>query len=145
MSSIQSYSVPNLVSNYIKMHIKYSTIAMTRNNLSLNGFRKTLLKANVTVLFLILSHNATISRLNRIGRQLQLVELTAGEIGSELAVPFPFSSLHETSTQHARKSYPRENRYVPKKKLQKDYEGYIDRSWRAYMGINSLSLLRLTN
>ena len=78
---------------------------MTRNKyLSLNGFRKTLLKANVTVLFLILSHNATISRLNRIGRQLQMVELTAGETGSELAVPFAFSSLHETSTQHARKS-----------------------------------------
>ena len=120
MSSIQSYFVPNLVSNYIKMHIKYSTIAMTRNKyLSLNGFRKTLLKANVTVLFLILSHNATISRLNRIGRQLQMVELTAGEIGSELAVPFAFSSLHETSKQHARKSYPRENRYVPKKNFRR--------------------------
>ena len=46
-----------------------------------------------------------------------MVELTAGEIGSELAVPFALSSLHETSTQHARKSYPRENRYVPKKKI----------------------------
>ena len=45
-----------------------------------------------------------------------MVELTAGEIGSELAVPFALSSLHETSTKHAMKSYPRENRYVPKKK-----------------------------
>ena len=75
--------------------------------------------ANVTVLFLILRHNATISRLNRIGRQLQMVELTAGEIGSELAVPFALSSLHETSTQNARKSHPRENRYVPKKNLRR--------------------------
>ena len=46
-----------------------------------------------------------------------MVELTAGEIGSELAVPFALSSLHETSTKHAMKSYPRENRYVPKKKI----------------------------
>ena len=50
--------------------------------------------ANVTVLFLILRHNATISRLNRIGRQLQMVELTAGEIGSELAVLYLQSLLH---------------------------------------------------
>ena len=41
MSSIQVFSVPNLVSNYIKMNIKYSTIAMTRNKyLSWNGFEK---------------------------------------------------------------------------------------------------------
>ena len=41
---------------------------------------KTLFKANVTVLLLVLINNVNISRLNRIGRQLQPVELAAGEL-----------------------------------------------------------------
>ena len=66
------------------MKIKYSTIAMSRNKYS--SFRtaervwKTLFKANVTVLLLVLIKNVNISRLNRIGRQLQPVELAAGEL-----------------------------------------------------------------
>ena len=66
------------------MKIKYSTIAMSRNKYS--SFRtaervwKTLFKANVTVLLLVLINNVNISRLNRIGRQLQPVELAAGEL-----------------------------------------------------------------
>ena len=74
------------------MKIKYSTIAMSRNKYS--SFRtaervwKTLFKANVTVLLLVLINNVNISRLNRIGRQLQPVELAAGE----LAVNWPTTS-----------------------------------------------------
>ena len=78
------------------MKIKYSTIAMSRNKYS--SFRtaervwktpgKTLFKANVTVLLLVLITNVNISRLNRIGRQLQPVELAAGE----LAVNWPTTS-----------------------------------------------------
>ena len=49
---------------------------------------KTLFKANVTVLLLVLITNVNISRLNRIGRQLQPVELAAGE----LAVNWPTTS-----------------------------------------------------
>ena len=66
------------------MKMKYSTIAMSRNKYS--SFRtaervsKTLFKANVTVLLLVLINNVNISRLNRIGRQLQPVELAAGEL-----------------------------------------------------------------
>ena len=67
------------------MKIKYSSIAMSRNKYS--SFRtaervwKTLfIKANVTVLLLVLINNVNISRLNRIGRQLQPVELAAGEL-----------------------------------------------------------------
>ena len=66
------------------MKIKYSTIAMSRNKYS--SFRtaeqvwKTLFKANVTVLLLVLINNVNISPLNRIGRQLQPVELAAGEL-----------------------------------------------------------------
>ena len=66
------------------MKIKYSSIAMSRNKYS--SFRtaervwKTLFKANVTVLLLVLINNVNISRLNRIGRQLQPVELAAGEL-----------------------------------------------------------------
>ena len=66
------------------MKIKYSTIAMSRNKNS--SFRtaervwKTLFKANVTVLLLVLINNVNISRLNWIGRQLQPVELAAGEL-----------------------------------------------------------------
>ena len=37
-------------------------------------------KANVTVLLLVLINNVNISRINRIGRQLQPVELAAGEL-----------------------------------------------------------------
>ena len=57
---------------------------MSRNKYS--SFRKaervwkTLFKANVTVLLLVLMKNVNISRLNRIGRQLQPVELAAGEL-----------------------------------------------------------------
>ena len=57
---------------------------MSRNKYS--SFRtaervsKTLFKANVTVLLLALINNVNISRLNRIGRQLQPVELAAGEL-----------------------------------------------------------------
>ena len=57
---------------------------MSRNKYS--SFRtaervwKTLFKANVTVLLLVLINNVNISRLNRIGRQLQPVELAAGEL-----------------------------------------------------------------
>ena len=57
---------------------------MSRNKYS--SFRKaervwkTLFKANVTVLLLVLIKNENISRLNRIGRQLQPVELAAGEL-----------------------------------------------------------------
>ena len=39
-----------------------------------------LFKAYVTVLLLVLINNVNISRLNRIGRQLQPVELAAGEL-----------------------------------------------------------------
>ena len=66
------------------MKIKYSTIAMSRKKNS--SFRtaervwKTLFKANVTVLLLVLINNVNISRLNWIGRQLQPVELAAGEL-----------------------------------------------------------------
>ena len=41
---------------------------------------KTLFKENVTVLLLVLLNNVNISRLNWIGRQLQPVELAAGEL-----------------------------------------------------------------
>ena len=57
---------------------------MSRNKYS--SFRKaervwkTLFKANVTVLLLVLIKNVNISRLNRIGRQLQPVKLAAGEL-----------------------------------------------------------------
>ena len=60
------------------MKFKYSTIAMSRNKYlsfrTAEGVRKTLFKANATVLLLILRNNVTISLL-RIGRQLQPVEL----------------------------------------------------------------------
>ena len=68
----------------IKMKVKYSTIAMSRNKYlsfrTAEGVRKTLFKANATVLLLILRNNVTISPLNRIGRQLQPVELAASEL-----------------------------------------------------------------
>ena len=53
-----------------------------RHSEQLNGFEKpkTLFKTNVTVLLLVLINNVNISRLNRIGRQLQPVELAAGEL-----------------------------------------------------------------
>ena len=57
---------------------------MSRNKYS--SFRKaervwkTLFKAKVTVLLLVLMKNVNISRLNRIGRQLQPVELADGEL-----------------------------------------------------------------
>ena len=63
---------------------------------------KTLFKANVTVLLLVLINNVNISSLNRIGRQLQPVELAAGELAvnwqtasawSFLYIPLP--SLHD--------------------------------------------------
>ena len=54
---------------------------------------------------------------------------------------FALPPLHETSTQRARKYYPRENRYVPKITLEqappkRDYDGQ-----RALWGINSLSFI----
>ena len=55
---------------------------------------KTLFKANVTVLLLVLIYNVNISRLNRIGRQLQPVELAAGE----LAVNWQTTSAYHSST-----------------------------------------------
>ena len=52
---------------------QYSTIAMSRNKYlsfrTAEGVWKTLFKANVTVLLLILRNNVTISRLYRICRQ----------------------------------------------------------------------------
>ena len=66
------------------MKFKYSTIAMSRSKYL--SFRtaervwKTLFKANVTVLLLVCRNNVTISHLNRIGRQLQPVELAAGKL-----------------------------------------------------------------
>ena len=51
-------------------------------------------KANVTVLLLVLINNVNISRLNRIGRQLQPVELAAGE----LAVNWQTTSAWYTNT-----------------------------------------------
>ena len=66
------------------MKVKYSTIAMSRNKYlsfrTAEGVGKTLFKANVTVLLLILRNNVNISPLNRIGRQLQPVELAASEL-----------------------------------------------------------------
>ena len=41
---------------------------------------KMLTKASVTVLLPVLINNVNISRLNRIGRQLQPVQLAAGEL-----------------------------------------------------------------
>ena len=85
--------------------IKYPTIAMSRNKYS--SFRKaervwkTLFKANVTVLLLVLMKNVNISRLNRIGRQLQPVELAAGE----LAVNWQTTSAwynNETQSRNSR-------------------------------------------
>ena len=72
------------------MKIKYSSIAMSRNKYS--SFRtaervwKTLFKANVTVLLLVLINNVNISRLNWIGRQLQPVELAAGELADNFSL-----------------------------------------------------------
>ena len=72
------------------MKVKYSTIAMSRNKYlsfrTAEGVRKTLFKANVTVLLLILRNNVTISRLYRIGRQLQPVELAASELADNFSL-----------------------------------------------------------
>ena len=63
---------------------------MSRNKYS--SFRtaervwKTLFKANVTVLLLVLIKNVNISRLNRIGRQLQPVKLAAGELADNFSL-----------------------------------------------------------
>ena len=66
------------------MKVKYSTIAKSRNKYlsfrTAEGVRKTLFKTNVTVLLLILRNNVNISPLDRIGRQLQPVELAASEL-----------------------------------------------------------------
>ena len=43
-------------------------------------------KANATLLLLVLSNNVTISRLNRIGRQLHPVELAAGELADNFSL-----------------------------------------------------------
>ena len=55
------------------------------------GF-KNLLTTNTTVLLLIPNHKVTISRLNRIDRQLQPVKLAAGE----WAVNWQTTSEYET-------------------------------------------------
>ena len=47
---------------------------------------KNLLTANTTFFLLILSHKVTISPLNRIGRQLQPVELAAGELADNFSL-----------------------------------------------------------
>ena len=62
---------------------------------------KTLLKVNVTVLLLILSHNVTISRLNRIGRQLQMVKLPAGELAVNWQSPLAFCFFTPPRDFHA--------------------------------------------
>ena len=86
------------------MKIKYSTIAMSRNKNS--SFRtaervwKTLFKANVTVLLLVLIKNVNISRLNRIGRQLQPVELAAGELAVNWQTTSAWLSLAWVKRQH---------------------------------------------
>ena len=86
------------------MKIKYSTIAMSRNKNS--SFRtaervwKTLFKANVTVLLLVLIKNVNISRLNRIGRQLQPVELAAGELAVNWQTTSAWLSLARVKRQH---------------------------------------------
>ena len=78
------------------MKIKYSSMAMSRNKYS--SFRtaervwETLFKANVTVLLTVLINSVNISRLNWIGRQLQPVELAAGELAVNLQTTSAWST-----------------------------------------------------